>query len=310
MTKCLRLATRASPLAMWQAQHAAGLLRAVAPDLAVELVRIETTGDHRLDKPLSQLGGEGLFTRQIQLAVEENRADVTVHSLKDLPTVAVPTLTLAAVPARGSAADAFVSFKHSSFDAMPPGSVLGTGSVRRRAQLLHRRPDLRFVDIRGNVETRLRKLEGEGLDALVLAEAGLQRLGLADAITEILDGQWLLPAAGQGALGLECRVNDLATMGLLSKLNDPPTAAAVRAERAMLHGLGGGCHVPIGAATRVDGQVLTLRGVVLLPDGSRRIAGQMTSALRDAEALGRRLADELLAEGATDLLNCSPESYS
>jgi len=302
MTTLLRLATRASPLALWQAGHVAGLLRSIAPDVDVEQVRIETTGDQIRDKPLSQIGGEGLFTKQIQRALEENRADVAVHSLKDLPTIAVDGLVLAAVPARGAAGDAFVSRRHRSFDALPPGAVIATSSLRRRAQLLYRRPALRCVDIRGNVETRLRKLDELELDGLVLAQAGLERLGLAQAITEILNPRWMLPAVGQGALGLECRADDAATIALLMKLNHPATSLAVRAERAMLQALGGGCQVPIGAATRVDGQALTLRGVVLAPDGSRRIAGEATGTLPEAEALGRRLAEELLGNGAKELL--------
>jgi hydroxymethylbilane synthase len=307
MTTSIRLATRSSPLAMWQAHHVAALLREASPDVAVELVTIETTGDQIRDRPLSQIGGDGLFTKQIQLAVEENRADLAVHSLKDLPTTPVETLTLAAVPSRGPAGDALVSTRHSSFDAIPEGAIIGTSSARRRAQLLYRRPDLRFVDMRGNVDTRLRKMDENKLDGLVLADAGLQRLGLTHAITEVLNPQWMLPAAGQGALGLECRANDRATLALVSTINHPSTAAAVRAERAMLRGLGGGCQVPIGVAARVDGTMLTLGGAVLSPDGSRRIAGEMTGSVNDAEELGQSLAAELLTKGARDLLVSSPE---
>ncbi|HYV37395.1 MAG TPA: hydroxymethylbilane synthase [Gemmataceae bacterium] len=302
MSKPLRLGTRASPLALWQAHHVADLLRRAVPDLAIEFIHIETTGDQIRDKPLSQIGGDGLFTKQIQLAVQENRADVAVHSLKDLPTFAVDGLTLAAVPMRGPTGDAFVSQRHRSFDTLPIGATVATSSLRRRAQILHRRPDLKLVDMRGNVETRLRKLEEQNLDATVLAQAGLERLGLANVITEILDPAWMLPAVGQGALGLECRTADSVTTDLLRLLDHPPTAHAVRAERAMLRALGGGCQVPIGAKTIFKDHSLTLCGAVLSPDGSKRIASDISGPLADSESLGRRLAETLLQQGAKNLL--------
>jgi hydroxymethylbilane synthase len=302
MTSPLRLGTRGSPLALWQAHHVAGLLRATVPGRQVELVEIVTTGDQVRDRPLSQIGGDGLFTREIQLALQDGRVDVAVHSLKDLPTTHVEGLMLAAVPARGPTGDAFVSLRHASFDALPAGATVASSSLRRRAQVRHRRPDLRLVDIRGNVETRLRKLAEQGLDALVLAQAGLERLGLAGHIKEILDAEWMLPAVGQGALGLECRVDDAATCAALALLNHGPTAQAVRAERAMLRGLGGGCQTPIGAAATVDGETLRLHGVVLPPDGSRRIAGAVTGKAADAEGVGEQLATQLLASGARELL--------
>jgi hydroxymethylbilane synthase len=304
----IRLATRSSPLALWQAEHVASLIRALEQDLGIDLVKIETTGDQIRDKPLSQIGGEGLFTKQIQLALLQNKADVAVHSMKDLPTLAVDGITLAAIPPRGPVGDALVSRTHTAFDALPRGSIIGTSSVRRRAQLLNRRLDLRFVDMRGNVETRLRKLAAENVDALVLAEAGLQRLGLARSITEILDPQWMLPAVGQGALALECRTEDDATRALLSRLDHPPTSLAVRCERAMLQALGGGCSVPIGAATHLDRTLLTIRGVVVAPDGSRRIAAEGTGIMGEPEVLGGRLAAELLDKGASELLQSPLEN--
>ncbi len=300
MTGALRLATRASPLALRQADQVTGLLHAIAPDLAVVQVRIETTGDQDRDRPLAQIGGDGLFTKQIQIALQENRADLAVHSLKDLPTTGVDGLTLAAVPPRGPVGDALVSASHWSFDALPRGAVIATSSLRRRAQLLWRRPDLRVVDIRGNVETRLARLTEQAIDALVLAQAGLERLALAQAITEILDPEWMLPAVGQGALGLECRADDAATLALLMKLDHLPAASAVRAERAFLQRLGGGCQVPIGAVASVEGQTLTLRGAVLQSDGSRRIAAKVTGPLAEPEMLGRQLADDLMEKGARD----------
>jgi hydroxymethylbilane synthase len=252
--------------------------------------------------PIAQLGGQGAFTKEIQRALQGGRVDVAVHSLKDLPTFAVDNLTLGAVPRRGPTGDALVSRRYGSFAELPAGAVVATSSLRRRAQALHRRPDLKLVDVRGNVETRLRKLEEQGFDGLILAEAGLVRLGLARHITEVLDPEWMLPAVGQGALGLECRADDAETLRLLAMIDDPPTRHAALAERAMLRGLGGGCHVPIGARSAVRGEELTLRGVVLPPDGTGRVEGRVQGRLADAEALGQRLADRLLAAGAEALL--------
>ncbi len=302
MTSSLRIGTRGSNLALWQANHVAGLLRAAASGLQVELIRIETAGDQVRDVPLSQLGGQGAFTKEIQKALQANTVDVAVHSLKDLPTFAVANLVLAAVPERGPTGDAFVSKKHASFAALPAGAVVATGSLRRRAQVLHRRPDLHLTDIRGNVETRLRKLEEQGLDGLVLAEAGLERLSLRRVIAEILDPSWLLPAVGQGALGLECRRDDARTRGLLAALDHIPTHRKVLAERALLRSLGGGCQVPVGAFTTLEGGPLTLRGVVIAPDGRARVEGQASGPADEPEALGQRLAEDLLARGARDLL--------
>jgi hydroxymethylbilane synthase len=231
---------------------------------------------------------------------------VAVHSLKDLPTTYVEGLTLAAVPARGPTGDAFISRKYKRFDDLPPGATVATSSLRRRAQLSHRRPDLKLVDIRGNVDTRLRKLADRDLDGLILAEAGLVRLGLADQIAEILDPAWMLPAAGQGALGLECRADDAVTRELLQKVNDPAAQQAVLAERALLRGLGGGCQVPIGAAATVENMQLKLRGVVLSPDGSKRIEEQTSGPANQAEAMGKALAGQLLAAGAKELLALPP----
>jgi hydroxymethylbilane synthase len=299
----LRIGTRGSPLALWQANHVADRLRPLAAPRPVELVLIRTTGDRVQDRPLAQIGGDGLFTKEIQQALLAATADVAVHSLKDLPTLPVEGLVLAAVPSRGPTGDAFVSRRHRTFESMPSGAVVGTSSLRRRAQLLHRRPDLGLVEMRGNVETRLRKLDEQGLDALVLAQAGLERLGLGAAITEMLDPAWMLPAVGQGALGLECRVDDQETLGLLRALDDVPSRQAVLAERALLRALGGGCLVPIGAAGLVEGDALSLRGAVLSPDGQGRVAGQAEGPAAEAEALGRRLAEDLLARGAGALLS-------
>jgi hydroxymethylbilane synthase len=298
----LRLGTRGSALALWQANHVAGLLRAPAGSRPVELIEVQTTGDFVQHLALAKIGGEGVFTKEIQRALLEHRVEVAVHSLKDLPTTSVAGLTLEAAPPRGPTGDAFVSRKCPRFEQLPPGAKVATSSLRRRAQILHRRPDLKLVDIRGNVETRLRKLVDQNLDALVLAEAGLVRLGLTGEIAEVLDPLWMLPAVGQGALGLECRADDTTTVALLQQLNDPATFQAVLAERALLRRLGGGCQVPIGALAKVESGGLTLRGVVLSPDGRQRIASEICGEANQAELLGKELAEQLLAQGAKNLL--------
>jgi hydroxymethylbilane synthase len=307
MTAPLRIGTRGSPLALWQAHYVADRLRPLAAQRPVELVEIEAAGDRVRDVALSQIGGDGVFTKEIQRALLAGTVDVAVHSLKDLPTQPVEGLFLAAVPPRGPTGDAFVSRRHTSFDALPRGAIVATSSLRRRSQALHRRSDLNLVTIRGNVETRLGKLDEQGLDAIILAQAGLERLGLGTVITEILDPEWMLPAVGQGALGLECRVDDAGTLVLLTPLNDQPTRQAVVAERALLRGLGGGCLVPIGAAGVVQGNRLSLRGAVLSPDGSRRLADQIAGDAINAVSLGGRLAERLLAAGASDLLAARPD---
>ena len=295
----LRLATRGSPLALWQARHVAALL---APHAATELVLVETHGDRDQATALRDMGGFGVFTKAIQQTLTAGRADVAVHSLKDLPTDPNPGTVLAATPARGPTGDAFVSVRHSSFDRLPAGAVIGTSSLRRRAMLLHRRPDLRLVDLRGNIDTRLRKLTDQNLDAVVLAEAGLVRLGLAHRITEVLDPTWLLPAVGQGAIGLEVRDDDDRGRQLAEAITDPPTWARVTAERAMLFALGGGCLVPVGVTSTVANGVLTLRGVVLNAAGTRVVSGTHRGPAETPLAVGQELAVTLLGEGAGELL--------
>jgi hydroxymethylbilane synthase len=296
----VRIGTRGSRLALWQANHVADLLRPLAASRGVEIIEIQTAGDQIRDRPLPEISGEGVFTKEIQYALLAGTIDVAVHSLKDLPTVPVEGLVLAAVPERGAAQDAFVSRRYKSFDDLPDGAVVATSSPRRRAQALHRRPDLRLVDIRGNVETRLRKLAEQQLDGLLLAQAGLERLGLKESITEILT--WMLPAVGQGALALECRADDRATHELLKQLDHPSTRSAVLAERALLRSLGGGCQVPIGVLSELIDRTIRLQAVVLSADGKRRIAGQTSGSDLEAEFLGQRLAAELLAGGAGELL--------
>jgi hydroxymethylbilane synthase len=302
MISPLRIGTRGSPLALWQAEYVAGRLRPLASPRPIELIQIETSGDVVRDLPLSQIGGDGVFTKEIQRALLGNVVDVAVHSLKDLPTTPIEGLTLGAIPPRGATGDVFVSRRHARFDDLPPGAVVATGSLRRRAQALHRRPDLKLTAIRGNVGTRLQKLDEQNLDAIVLAQAGLERLGLSAHITEILDPLWMLPAVGQGALGLECRSDDSATLSILGQLNHAPTRQAVLAERALLRSLGGGCLVPIGARAVIDDDRLILRAAVLAPDGSRRVAGHAEGSAVDAEQIGLALADHMLQQGAQELL--------
>lgn len=301
-TTPLRLGTRASPLALWQANFVAQHLRPLVYPRAVELVLIQTHGDRVQDQPLAHIGGDGLFTKEIQQALLDNRADVAIHSLKDLPTAPVPGLTLAAVPPRGPTGDAFVSRKYRCFDDLPTGATLASSSLRRRAQILHRRPDLRLVDMRGNIDTRLRKLDEQQLDGLILAQAGLVRLGLAEVISEILDPTWMLPAVGQGALGLECRADDALTISYVRMLDDPATRVAVEAERALLSALGGGCLVPIGTTTHSEPDWLRLRAAVLAPDGSRRIVLSREGPAAQARSVGAELAADLLAAGAAEIL--------
>src|SRR5262245_54544940 len=295
----LRLATRGSPLALWQARHVADLLH----PRAVELVPVETHGDRDQATALAALGGFGVFTKAIQDALLAGRADIAVHSLKDLPTIPAPGVVLAAVPARGPAGDAFVSRKWERFDKLPRGARVGTSSLRRRAMLANRRPDLTLVDLRGNVETRLRKLDGQTLDAIVLAEAGLVRLGLEAEVREVLDPVWMLPAVGQGAIAVECREEDVTTRQAVELLSDYPTLQCVTAERAMLATLGGGCLVPIGVASAFREGTLTLRGMVLSQDGVRKVSATHRGPAEAPLAVGQELAAMLLAEGAGEILN-------
>ena len=299
----VRIGTRGSALALWQANHIAERLRPWAAPCGVELVVIQTAGDQVRDLPLAAIGGDGVFTKEIQRALLAGSVDVAVHSLKDLPTLPVEGLILAAVPARGAVGDVFVSRRHRGFNKLPHGAAVATGSLRRRAQVLYRRPDLRLVEIRGNVETRLRKLEEENLDGLILAQAGLERLGRREAITEVLYPGWMLPAVGQGALGLECRADDADTCALVGNLDDEATRQAVRAERALLRSLGGGCLVPIGAATELRNGMLSLRGAVFQAEGKSCVEGTCVGPVAAAEDLGRQLADDLLSRGAGALLN-------
>ena len=295
----LRLGTRASALARWQAEWVAAQLQ--QRGAAVELVPITTQGDVK-SGPLGQIGGQGLFTKELQRALLDGQIDLAVHSLKDLPTAPVEGLSLSAVPERESTADVLISAKADRIEALPQAARIGTGSLRRKAQLLHVRPDLVVEDIRGNVETRLRKLDDGHYDAIILAEAGLKRLGLADRITQIIPRSTMLPAVGQGALGIETRADDQRTRAALAPLDDLETHQAVLAERTLLFALRAGCLAPVGAWGRVEGGRLALDAVVLSPDGSRRLAARGSADNAAAVSLGQQVADELLAQGAAELI--------
>jgi hydroxymethylbilane synthase len=300
----LRIGTRASALAQWQAQWVAEQLRSLGVE--AEVVLISTSGDRKQDS-IGTLGVTGVFTKEIQRALLDGRIDLTVHSLKDLPTDVTPGLGLAAVPRRAPVWDTLICRKRVSLDDLPPGAVVGTGSLRRRAQLLNARPDLKMADLRGNVDTRLRKLRDEDLDAIVLAQAGLERLGFAAQITQILPANILLPAVGQGALGLEIRSDDQAAREVVGQLDDPASHAGVAAERAMLAALRGGCLAPVGAWGRFEEDHLTLTGRVLSGDGREKIEAVDSAPVSEAEALGRRVAEVLLAQGAGELIRSSRE---
>jgi len=308
----VRIATRASRLALWQAHHVAGLLSASEPGVRVKLVEVSTEGDRDRDRRLDAMGGTGVFTREVQQTVLDGRADLAVHSLKDLPTEAVDGLVLASVPQRGESGDALIVSR--PLDGTDDGGLgaigdrdrIGTGSPRRRAQIRYRRPDLEVSEIRGNVETRLRKLDEGEFDAVVLAVAGLARLGLSERITTVLDPEVILPAVGQGALGLECREDDVATVGRLEAISDPATHLATTAERGMLFRLRAGCHAPVGVRTGGNDGRLWLHGVVLDPDGTRRVEARLeadATTLDAAKSLGVAIADELLASGAAELIS-------
>lgn len=295
----LRLGTRGSPLARWQAEWVADRLQALGRQ--VEIVCIETGGD-RSSRPIPALGGQGLFTKEIQRALLDRRVDLAVHSLKDLPTEPVHGLVLAAVPPRDSPGDALVSPIASSLEALPQGARVGTGSRRRQSQLLHARPDLRVAELRGNVDTRLRKLDEGQYDAIVLAEAGLKRLGRAHRIAQIIPPEIMLPAAGQGALGIETRADDLRAREALLPLDDRATRQAVLAERAVLAELRGGCLAPIGMWARMEQGRLVLDAAVLSPAGDRRVAARAQGSPEDPQSLGAEVARQLLAQGAAQLI--------
>lgn len=299
----LRIGTRSSKLARWQADWVAARLRALGH--AVEIVEITTAGDTHQLGPVADIGAPGVFTKEVQRAVLSSEADLAVHSLKDLPTEEIAGLTLAAVPARESPGDVLVSRESRTLLELPLAARIGTGSLRRQAQLRHVRPDLKIEGIRGNVDTRLRKLDDSQFDAIVLAEAGLNRLGLAARITQVLPIDVMLPAVGQGALAIECRVDDALVAAALRAIDDADTRAAVLAERSLLAHLRGGCLAPIGALGQSLNGVLRLVAVVLSADGKQRLVASEAASPEDAISLGRRVAENLLAQGAAELIAAS-----
>lgn len=300
--RMLKLGTRASALARWQAHWVANQLQ--ARGIPVELVYLTTQGDVRTES-LGAIGGLGLFTKELQRALLDRTIDLAVHSLKDLPTEPVPGLRLAAVPQREANADVLVSNIVHCLSALPVGARIGTGSPRRQAQLRYLRPDLRCEDIRGNVDTRLRKLDEGRYQAIVLAEAGLRRLGWQSRIAEVLPRTEIVPAVGQGALGLEIREDDQQTWSEVAWLEHPPSRAAVTAERTMLYILRAGCLAPVGAWSRLEGERLVLDAVVLSLDGSQRVVASVAGSPDRPEDLGRSAAEALLARGAGDLMTAS-----
>ena len=302
MTDTLRIATRKSQLALWQAEYVRDVLLQYQPDLNVELVKMTTQGDKILDTPLAKVGGKGLFVKELEAGLLSGDADIAVHSMKDVPVELPEGLHLSVICPREDPRDAFVSKNYASFESLPKGARLGTSSLRRQCQLAAQRPDLNIIDLRGNVNTRLQKLDAGDYDAIILAAAGLKRLGMQDRITETLSPEISLPAIGQGAVGIECRVDDDWVNELLAPLNDRDTAIRVRAERALNHRLHGGCQVPIAGYAELSHGVILLRGLVGTVDGSKIIHGEIAGQPEDAEYLGRVLAEDLLSRGADKIL--------
>lgn len=300
--RTLRIATRKSPLALWQANFVKAQLEAIHPDLQVELVPMSTQGDKILDTPLAKVGGKGLFVKELETAMLEGRADIAVHSMKDVPVEFPEGLGLHTICEREDPRDAFVSNHVATLDALPLGAVVGTSSLRRQCQLRASRPDLVIRDLRGNVNTRLAKLDAGEYDAIILAAAGLKRLEMAHRITAFIEPEQSLPANGQGAVGIECRLDDDAVKALLAPLEHTETRTRVLTERAMNRALQGGCQVPIGAYALVEGDQIWLRGLVGSPDGSQMLHDEIRGPLADGESLGEALAERLLAAGADRIL--------
>jgi hydroxymethylbilane synthase len=302
MSDTIRIATRKSPLAMWQAEHVADALRAAHPGIRVEILGMSTQGDKILDTPLAKIGGKGLFVKELEARMLDGGADIAVHSMKDVPVDLPEGLHLPVIMQREDPRDAFVSNHFASLDELPEGAVVGTSSLRRQCQLADRRPDLQIKSLRGNVNTRLRKLDEGEYDAVILAAAGLIRLGFGERIRSAIDPADSLPAIGQGAVGIECRSDDPRVNALLAPLHHADTATRVLAERAMNARLEGGCQVPIGGHAVLDGDQLWLRGLVGTVDGDEIIRGEIRGPREDAQALGVALAEELLEHGAADIL--------
>jgi len=302
MPRTLRIATRQSLLALWQAEYVKARLESLHSDLRVELVTMVTKGDKILDTPLAKIGGKGLFVKELETAMLEGRADIAVHSMKDVPMEFPKGLGLAVICERENPTDAFVSNRFEHLDQLPVGAIVGTSSLRREVQLRERRPDLQIKSLRGNVQTRLSKLDAGEYDAIILASAGLIRLQLEERIRYRIPAEVSLPAGGQGAVGIECRIDDEATLALLAPLNDEATATRVLAERSLNRRLEGGCQVPIGCYAELEGDQLWLRGLVGRPDGTKVLRDEIRGPAKSAESLGVELAERLLSAGADTIL--------
>ncbi|MCU1772717.1 hydroxymethylbilane synthase [Pseudomonas sp. 13B_3.2_Bac1] len=298
----IRIATRKSALALWQAEYVKARLEAAHPGLLVTLVPMVSRGDKLLDSPLSKIGGKGLFVKELETALLENEADIAVHSMKDVPMDFPEGLGLFCICEREDPRDAFVSNTYASLDALPAGAIVGTSSLRRQAQLLTRRPDLEIRFLRGNVNTRLAKLDAGEYDAIILAAAGLIRLGFEDRITSAISVDDSLPAGGQGAVGIECRSADTQIHALLAPLHHADTASRVTAERALNKHLNGGCQVPIACYAVLEGEQLWLRGLVGEPSGGKLLSAEARAPRANAETLGVKVAEDLLSQGADDIL--------
>lgn len=302
--KRILIGTRGSKLALWQSEWVSSEIKKLRPDIEVSLVKIKTTGDKILDVPLAKVGGKGLFVKEIEEALLRGDIDLAVHSMKDVPTDLPSGLHLAAICKREDPRDAFISLRPGvkGIDDLPQGAVVGTSSLRRSCQLLSRRPDLRIIQLRGNLDTRLRKLDEGHFDAIIVAAAGVKRLGLEERITSILPPEVSLPAIGQGAIGIECRVDDEFINNLLSPLNDPETSLCVRAERAFLKILEGGCQVPIAAYARIEGSLI-MDGLVGSLSGDKLIRGHLEGSPEECELIGKSLAEYILSRGAKEILD-------
>ena len=298
----ITIATRESALAMWQAHYVRQQLQTLYPQIEIKILGMTTTGDQILDKTLSKIGGKGLFVKELEQAMQEGRADIAVHSLKDVPMVMPEGFVLAAIGEREDPRDAFVSNQFKKLEELPPGSVVGTSSLRRQCQIQARFPALKIESLRGNVQTRLRKLDEGQYAAIILAAAGLKRLGLGERITSLLPTEQSLPAVGQGAIGIECRAGRDNLVALLAPLNHPVTAACVTAERGMSRALAGSCQVPLGGFAEIADGVLRLRGFVSSVDGVRVVRSEVSGKAEDAEQIGKELAQRLIGMGADKIL--------
>lgn len=302
MKELIRIGTRSSALALWQAEHVAARLEELYPGTKVELVHHSTKGDRILEKPLAEIGGKGLFTEELEMSMRNGSIDLAVHSLKDMPTELPEDLVIGAITKRESPCDVLVSPKYKTLDQLPEGAKVGTSSLRRQAQLLHERPDLTITMLRGNVQTRLNKLESEGFDAIVLAEAGLKRLGLENVITQVFTADELIPAVGQGALAIECRANDKDMLDAIAPLNDEETMWATIGERSFLRQLEGGCQVPMGVHGTIHKGQLTIKALIASLDGKNCYEGELCGPQERAEVIGRNLAKALYEEGGKVIL--------